>query len=346
MAQMVYDLIEPAVLVDFVRQWDNEVLRPSAQFTLDSYLPNRYVDDLDYRIRKGALNDVDIAEYRSWDTPARMTDRPGTFYIEGSLGPVSRQIPLGEEEHLRARSLLNRTNDPIIQAIYQDATRMTRAVQGRIEVARGDLIDDGAVTISENGLTLSADFGRSVDMSKTAATVWTNPAATIITELLAWVQAYEDLNGTTPDHMLCPKTRIGSFALNDEFRAYAAAFGTTPARINRQTIDNILAAEGLPSIRTYDTVVRKDGTVTRVLPVDKVYLMPSSSEPLGNTFYGPTAEALLLAEGGHIEMSAVPGIVAVVTRTEHPVQTFTVGTGVALPAMPNPDLVLDADVAA
>lgn len=345
MAQLVNDLIEPAVLVDFVRQYDNEVLRPSAQFTLDSYLPNRNVDDLDYRIRKGAFNDVDIAEYRAWDTPARMTGRPGTFYTEGSLGPVSRQIPLGEEESIRARALLTRNNDPIIAAIYEDAQRMIRSVQGRIEVARGDVIDDGIVTIAENGLALTANFGRDALMRKVAGMVWTNVAAPIVTDLLAWVLEYETLNGITPDHLLVPKTRIGSMALNTEMRNYAAAFGTTPSRINRQTIDNILSSEGLPPIRTYDTVVRKDGVVTRVLPLDKVYLMPPAGEPLGNTFYGPTAEALLLAERGLIEATAVPGVVAVVSRSEHPVQTYTVGTAVALPAMPNPNLVLDADVA-
>lgn len=345
MAQLVHDLVDPQLLIDFVRTWDREVLRPTAQFSLDSYLPNRETMDLDYRIRKGALNDVDIAEYRAWDTPARMTGRPGTFFIEGSLGPVSRQIPLGEEEGLRARALLAKTNDPIIQAIYADATQMIRSVQGRIEVARGDLIDDGIVTIAENGLTLTANFGRDASMRKTAATVWTNTAATILTELLGWVENYQDRNGTEPDHILMPKTRVGSLALNAEMRAYAAANGTTPNRINRATIDNVFAAEGLPPIRTYDTVVRINGTSTRVLPVDKVYLMPSASEPLGNTFYGPTAEALLLREKGLIEAEGIPGVVAVVTRTEHPVQTYTVGTAVALPAMPNPDLILDADVA-
>lgn len=346
MAALINDIVDPSVMVDFVRQWDNEVRRPTSKWTLDEYLPNREIEDLDYRIRKGTLNDTDIAEYRSWDTPARMTGRPGTFYIEGSLGPVSRQIPLGEEEGLRARALLAKTNDPIIQAIYQDATKMIRSVQGRVEVARGDLIDDGIVTIAENGLTLTANFGRSAAMRKTAATVWTNTAATILTELLGWVENYVDQNGSEPDHILMPKTRIGSLALNAEMRSYAASNGTTPNRISRGTINSILEEEGLPPIRTYDATVRINGTSTRVLAVDKVFLMPGSEEPLGNTFYGPTAEALLLAERGLIEASAAPGVVAVVTHTEHPVQTYTVGTAVALPAMPNPDLILDADVAA
>jgi hypothetical protein len=346
MAQLVNDLIDPQVLTDFVRAYDNEVLREEANWTLDRWLPNRYIDDLDYRIRKGALNDVDIAEYRAFDTPARMTDRPGTFFIEGSLGPVSRQIPLGEEEFLRARSLQANSNDPIIQQIYEDSTRMIRAVQGRVEVARGDVINDGIVTIAENGLVLTANFGRAALMSKTAAIPWTTTAtATPLADLLSWQNDYITQNGMEPAVVLTPKTRIGSLALNVEMRNYAAANGTVPTRINRATIDSILSAEGLPPFETYDGQVRKDGVATRVLPVDKVYLMPPEGNSAGNTFYGPTPEALLLAERGLIDRTAAPGVIAVITRTEHPVQTYTVGTAIALPAMPNPDLILDADVA-
>ncbi len=342
--QMVYDLVEPALLIDFVRQFDNEVLRPENRFTLDRWLPNRLSNDLEYRIRKGDFTDVDIAEYRAFDTPAPMTGRPGIAFIRGKLGPVSRQIPLGEEEYLRQRSLESGSNDPIITAIYDDAERMIRAVQARVEVARGDVIDDGIVTLAENGLVIEADFGRSAGMSVIAATVWTNPAAEILSELLAWTQAYTDLNGIEPAVMLMPKTRVANFALNTEMREYASANGTTPNRINRATVDSIFSNEGLPPIETYDVSVRKDGVATRVLPLDKVYLMPPVGAPLGNTFYGPTAEALKLRAKGLIEADAVPGVVAVVTETDHPVQTFTVGTALALPATPNPDLVLDATV--
>lgn len=347
MANLVFDLIEPGVLINYVRQFDNEILRPENQDSLENYLPNVQVEDLEYRIRRGQLNMVDAAEYRAWDTPAPMTGRQGVTFIEGSLGPVSRQIPLGEEEYLRTQSLLRGTNDPIINQIYQDSENMIRAVQNRIELARGDIINDGKVTIAENGLALEADFGRSGWASPTAAILWTTVAtATPLTDLLGWVQLYVDNNGTEPGEILMSKTRVANLALNAELRSYAAAMGTTPTRINRATIDNILANEGLPPIRLYDRTVRVNGTSTRILPTNKVFLMPPAGEPVGNTFYGVTAEALLLQGRGLIDATDTPGIVAVVTMTEHPVQTYTVGTAIALPAMPNPNLILDAVVAA
>jgi hypothetical protein len=141
------------------------------------------------------------------------------------------------------------------------------------------------------------------------------------------------------------RTRLANMALNTEMRTYAAANGTVPGRINQATIADIFAAEGLPPIELYDTQVRVDGTRTRVLPVDKVFLMPPDGQPYGATFFGPTAEALLLRNRGLIERNTAPGIVALVLQNDNPVQTFTLATAIALPASPNPDLVMDIDVA-
>jgi hypothetical protein len=102
----------------------------------------------------------------------------------------------------------------------------------------------------------------------------------------------------------------------------------------------------LPPISTYDVQVRVAGVATKVIPEKFVLLLPPRGEVLGNTFYGTTAEAIKLRSKGLIEASAMPGIVAVVTENEHPVQTFTVGTAIALPVLPVPELLMVAEVTA
>jgi hypothetical protein len=346
--QIMYDLVPPQILTQYVRAYDNEVLKPQAQFVLGQWLPDLMIDDLDYRIRQASLQDVDIAEYRAWDTPAKLTSRPGVTRLSGELGPISRGIMLGEEERLRERTLLLGTNDPIIDAIYADAERMTRSVRARIEMAIGDVINDGTVTIQENGLSLSVNFGRAGAMSVTAAgAMWTdNTNSHPLVDLLGWQETYFSTNGVLPGTLLLPRARLSNFALNAEMRSYAAANGTTPSRLNMQAVNDILASQGLPPIYVYDGQFRKDGSLTRTLPASKAFFLPAPGEGLGNVLWGTTAEALVLQSKGLIERTEAPGLVAFGLTQEHPVQTTTIATAVALPVMPNPNLVMDMTVTA
>lgn len=343
--QIIYDLVDLAELTQYSRQFDNEVLRPDARFVLGQFMPDLMIEDLEFKIRKNALQDVDIAEYRAWDTPAPMTARPGITRIRGELAPISRGIPLGEEETLRKRSLERDNNNPIISAIFEDTERMTRSVRARVEMAIGDVINDGKVTIAENGLAVEADFGRTGAMSVTASVLWTDAVnAKPVTDLLGWIQAYNDQNGSLPGSVLIPQARINNLFLNAELRALAASNGTTPNRINRRVINEILSEFDIPPFVIYDGQFRKDGTRTRVLPANKIFLMPPADEPLGNVFWGETAESLVLRGKGLIEAEEAPGLVTVVLFQDHPVQTTTISTAVALPVMPNPNLILDAVV--
>lgn len=345
--QILYELVPPQILTQYVRQYDNEVLKPQARFVLGQWMPDQNIDDLEYRIRKGSLQDVDAAEYRAWDTPGKLTSRPGTTRISGEIGPITRGIMLGEEERLRQRALLQGTDDPLIGEIYNDLERMTRSVRARMEMAIGDVINDGIVTISENNLSLSVDFGRSGAMSVTAANLWTD--ATLgkpLTDLLAYQETYFTTNGEVPGTLLLPRARLGNLALNTEMRQFAAANGTTPSRLNLAAINDIFAAEGLPPIYIYDGVFRVDGVQTRVLPSTKAFYLPDmSTSQMGNMFVGITAEALVLQQKGLIVAQEAPGLVGFVMTQEHPVQTTTMATAVALPVMPNPNLVMDMVVA-
>lgn len=339
----IWDLVDPVELTNYVRAFDLEMRRADAAFMLNEYLPDTTTEDLEFRIRQGSMQDVDVAQYRSWDTPAPMTDRPGTSYIAGEIGPVSRQIPLSEEERLRRDILLRGNNDPLVDMIYADAERMVRAVAARVEMARGDLIDDGKVTINENGVTVEADFGRDSAASPSAGTVWSNTSgATPLANLLAWTETYVDTNGFEPAEILIPRATVMYLALNAEFRNYLAAGGTTPTRLNLEGVAAVLQAEGLPPLRVYDAQFRVNGTRTRVLNANKIYMMPPKQAAYGETRWGVTAEATVM-KGRGLKFDA-PGIVSLIYGNDHPVQTSVLATAVALPLTPNPEYVFDCDV--
>lgn len=343
-SNFVYDLVEPALLTNYVREFDNEVLKN--QMGLEQFLPAQANPELEYRVTQNAFRDVDVAEYRAFDTQARMTGRQGFNRIRGELVPVSRQIPLGEEEMLRLRAVQggSAANDSLINAIFSDAERMIRSVQMRLEVARGQVLTTGKFTLAENGVNVEADFGMSATHKPTAAASWATSGTDILSDLLAWTQLYVDDNGVEPGMILMGRKVLSYLYNNSAFLDAAAFAGTTPSRLNNDMVDAVLAANGLPPVMLYDTVARIDGAQTRIIPDDKVLLLPPAGEALGATHYGITAEAIKLASKGMIEESAMPGVVAVVLENDNPVQTFTLGTAVAVPVLPNPDLVICADV--
>jgi hypothetical protein len=342
---MIFDLVEPAVLTQYVREYDNEVLRN--QMGLEQFLPNTPNPELEYRVTKNSFLDVDVAEYRPFDVQPTMTGRQGFERIRGELVPLGRQIPLTEEEHHRLRNLGGADgNSGIVNDIFADAERMVRSVQMRIEVARGQVLTTGKFTLAENNLVMEADFGMDPSHLPTVATTWSNPAATILSDLLSWQETYVDDTGVEAGVILTSRQNLGYMFLNTEMRQAAGFGGTVPSRLNVEMVDAIFAANGLPPVMLYDTKARIDGVSTRIIPANNVLLLPApgSSEALGATHYGITAEAMYLAEEGQIEASEMPGIVAVNYKNDAPVQTFTAAHAIAVPVMPNTQLVICADI--
>lgn len=344
-ARFLFDLVEPAVLTEYVRAFDNEVLRN--QFALDQFLPAFENSELEYSIDQSSWMDVDAAVYRAFDTQPPMTGRQGISRLRGELAPVSRQIPLTEEERLRLRAIREggSANQAQVDQIYADAERMVRSVQARLELARGQVITTGKFTLAgENGLTMEADYNMPGSHKPTAAITWATASTDILADLLTWMQLYVDDNGFEPGLMMMSRTILGYMINNTKMREAAAWGGTTPSRINLETVQAILSANGLPPVMIYDTQVRVSGVATRVIAADKLTFLPPTEVPLGRTHYGVTAEALALAEAGKIVESAMPGIVAVNLRNDSPVQTFTLATALAIPVLGNPNAIICADV--
>lgn len=343
---IIFDLVDPTELVGYSRQYADEVL--ANVFVGQNLLPNRAVDDIEYALRRVSRRDVDIAKYRPWDTPAPMTGRPGITRLRGEIAPVSRQIALSEEEGLRLRALESAAGGKeLVDTIFDDTELMIRAVEARIEVARFDALVDGILTLEENGLHLVVDYDMPATHKITAGTPWTVAnalTATPISDLLAAVERYSDDNGgNMPGKIVMSRKRLPGLQVNAEVLAFAASGGTTPRRVDLATINGVLADQDLPQIEFYDVKVRDLGVQKRVLGTEYVLLLPD--EKFGETLYGPTAEATLLAEKKYLKTKDVSGVCAVVTQNDHPVQTFTVGTGVALPVIADANELMTLKVA-
>lgn len=332
------DYIVPAELTGYVRAAlaDLEINK----FVLSQFLPSRPIDDLVYRFARGNIGFTDVATFRAYDAEASIAKRPGLQRVTGDLPPVSRKIRLGEYERLRQRHL----NPAIVEAVYNDADLMVAAVAGRLELARGTALSLAQVTINEDGVIATVDFGRlGAHTNQAPGTLWSNTSATPISDTLAWMATYQANNGGQKPGSILTSTQTVNYMLRTtELRNLAAAQGVSPSIVSQFVLSNILAAYGLPPIVINDEQLSVAGTVQRVIPANNFLLLPPvGEEDLGSTFWGTTAESL---EPEYELEGDEPGIVAGVYATQDPVALWTKASGIALPVLANPNLTFQAVV--
>lgn len=341
----VYDLVPPQELIGFVREILNEESRNP--LSLAQFLPNRNIVGITYRLTTGVLRDVAAAPVRPFDTPAPIGKRQGVTRKIGELLPISKKIDLAEEQTLRLRAAQTGNNSGLIDGIFNDAETMARAVAVRVEQLRGEALWSGQINLNENGVQQVLDFGRNGAHTVAPATLWSDTVNAVpVTNLIAWQQTYRATNGVGAAYALISSRILGYLSVNAQIRGLAVYNGNTPPFLGLGEINRLMQTNGLPQFVVNDTQVRNINDVaTRVIPDDKVVLVPPANEPLGSTLWGETAESTELIEAQQIGADDAPGVVAVVMKTFDPVATWTKAAGIVMPIVANPDLTFTADVA-
>lgn len=345
--QINTDYFLPAELTGYVRAALAD--QPANRFQLARWLPHRNVDDLEYRFNKGAGGLIEAAAYRAFDAESPVSSRPGLTRVTGELPPISRKIRLGEYDRLRQRANPSAT---VRAALLTDAERLTQQIAARFEVARGDALVNGSLTISENGVSATVDFGRVGTHSTSAGIAWSTTASAVpLANMLAWRKVYVATNGEPPGACLFSDTVLGYLLLNDAMRALDSTLVGSPSILTVDKLQAIMRAHGLPPFYIYDTQVKVNGSATRIIPENVFLFLPAPVDPndeqgtqLGASLWGTTAESLDARYG--LAGGAEPGIVAGIYDTDNPIALWTNAAAIGLPILANPDLTLKATVAA
>lgn len=333
------DYIEPADLTGYIRAAlaDYAINR----FTLSQFLPDRVVDDLEYRFGTGQQGLAEAVNFRAYDTESVIGSRPGIKRVSGELPPISAKLRSGEFDRLRFRQLNDQ--EQVALGLENDAARLTRGVAARIELARGDALVNGSVTISENGVEGTIDFNRPDEAVVNVANPWDTDAGDPVSDLVAAVLAYNTLNGVDPGAIVWSRKINAIVMRNNNIRKAAGTLIGESNILSQAAVVQIFDSFGLPPFQTYDAQVSVDSTATRVIPDDVVLLLPPPVAPdgwedteLGATFWGTTAESLEPNYG--IDLADAPGIVAGIYTTEDPVALWTKVAAIAVPVVANPGL--------
>lgn len=344
---IVYDgPVSPDALTTFIRKVPVE-----SALALVNLFPTRYFQ----------TNRIDWAEfvktnrtasYRSFDGTIHVSSRDAGSgkYVE--LLPFSDSLNQGEYETIAVEiARLGGTNKAAqVNAAYNDAERLVGTMHNRQELAWGDVLTDGKLTINEGGFSGEADYGVPANqITAPAGALWTDHATSVpLTDLDAW-QEIRIANGYgRAAKMLMGRARIGDLRRNKQVidAVYGATAGKTS--VSLAELNTLLDSEQLPVVLpSYDTSLNVEGANTRVFAADKVALLPESLADLGFFAFGLSATALELAKSNQAEMTfgEASGIVGVVEKVGPPYREFTFVDAVGMPILTNAGLLTVADVA-
>lgn len=331
------DLVTPDELTEYARRQQEELYQVDSLVAL---FPHQTTvgNTVSYVVTENGL--VPTAEFRAYDAESSIggkTQRGRKITLE--LPPVSQKNRIGELDIMRSRADLPEAVQR--KSIANSATDVVTSIEDRMELARGEILETGRLTIKENGLWVDEDLGRDSDLTVAADIPWEDPDAKILDDLMAWSRTYAGKpgNGKRPEEMWGSELIMSALQTNGQILG-AIDSNATLALASVEQVNAVLTAHRLPRFRQYDRQVNAGGQVRRVLSEEKLFFAPASG--LGATTWGVAAEAYdpdyALAAG------AEGGIVAAAHKTHDPYGFWVRATGVALPVLTAPNSSMVAGV--
>lgn len=331
----ILQLISDADRLDFSRNLS--IARPA--YLGDRLFPDQKTENMaaEYlRLASGATMPV-MATVHALDSEAEIGSRPVFDKTRVEKLLIKRKINQSERVRLLSESGVYK-DDAIVRYVFDDMRLMADAVKVRTEVAKMEVLATGKMTIKENNLNMTVDYG--VPAGNTAYQFDLGTDADIIGQIQALVDAAAD-NGETITELVTSKKVVRKLAANKGIQTLifgSVGQGTYVPMDRLQSLFNQLF--GFSTISTNDLrykVQRADGTeeAKRFFQDDKLSFLSTGGASFGAGLWGVTPEE---AEyGQYSEKSADQYITITQWATPDPVAVWTKASGLFIPVLPNPN---------
>lgn len=339
--------------------WKDNILGlvPQQDWLSISFIPTRQNDPID-----GLFNDVRtdnlvaywqtisseyqipmMAQFHAFDTEAQTTFRVpvDTNYIEKGLVKVK----LNQSERMRALLRAGVKEDALYDYVIRDGARLAEQVITRSKVAKNELMATGKITIKENNLNLSPDYGVTED--QTSFELDLSPDADISAQLQVIVDAAL-AKGVTLTGLQTSRQNLTKMRQNAALQKAVNGGSGAGALLSRAALESHLETEyGLGRIITNDLTygeeaeIGKDGRpkiiTARYYPANKVTFFATSPQGiLGSCAWGDPPEATT-GDLSTAKTSDESPYVYIDQWTEHdPKVLWTKASGLFIPVLFNP----------
>lgn len=331
----ILTLISDKDRIDFAQNFS--VNRPA--YLGDRLFPDVKTENLkaEYlRMANGATLPV-MATVHAFDTEAQIAGRDSFDKIEVEKLLIKRKINQSERVRMLTETGVNSDN-ALIRYIFDDMARLAEGVKTRTEVAKMEVLSTGKMTIVENNLNLTVDYG--VPTDNVGYSVTTGAEDDILGQIQAICDAAK-AKGETITEMVTSTKVIRKLSANKGiqtmiFGALGQGTYVTFARLQS------LFAEmfGITSITANDAQYRyekADGSkaIARYFPEDTISFISQATTRFGAGLWGVTPEERV--QGPFTAKSQSQFVTLSQWATPDPVAVWTKASGVFIPVLPDPN---------
>ena len=293
-----------------------------------------------------------MAQFHAFDTESQKTFRIpiDTHNVEKGL----IKVKINQSERMRALTRAGVQNDAMFDYVINDGIRLADQVFTRSKVAKNELMATGKVTIKENDLNLTVDYG--VPEANTAYTLdFSSDAAEDISSQIQAIIDDATSKGVTINGMMTSKASISKLRNNEALQVIIGGASAKGQLIRRAALDAYLEEEfGIDTIITNDLTYGKSATIgadgrpviatARYFPKDKVtFFANNPGGKLGTGLWGnpPEVDDFEIRVGS----SGVSPYVYVSQWFEQdPHVLWTKASALFMPVLYNPDSLFIASV--
>lgn len=327
-------MIDQAELLDFSR---NYVIQRPAN-VLDSFFTDEKTESIMAKWFFLTGNDQipAVASVHAFDTEAQIASRVVPKMIETEKLLIKRKINQSE----RLQQIIERGgfgNSILNDVLFNDFRMLADSVKDRTIVAKAELLATGKMSIKENHLDISVDYG--IPTENKMEFDWSKNDVDYLGDIQKAVDIATE-SGRKITGMITSQKNISKMMLNKNIQTAILGTNGSGAMVSRAQIQTLFAEYfGFSEIVVSDDkykVENANGTTTmhRYFPEDVVTFYAKTGTSLGVGLWGVTPEEK--EQGAFTQKSMNQFITLTQWKEPDPVAVWTKASGLFIPVLPDP----------
>lgn len=292
-----------------------------------------------------------MAQFHGFDTEAKTTFRVPVDRHNIEKGLI--KVKINQSERMRTLLRSGVQNDDLYDYIIRDGIRLSDQVVTRSKVAKNELLATGKVTIKENNLNLTVDYG--VPNANTSLTLDLSSSADIISQIQTIVDSAKNA-GVTITGIYTSNANINKIRKNAGLQTAINGNIGAGAMIRRTAMEEFMSEEfGINTIMTNDLTYGKNATIgangrpnittARYFPQNKVtFFATNPGGRLGRGLWGDPPEIDNARFYSNEEPSSSPFVYVTQKMEWDPAVLWTKASGLFMPVLFNPNSLYIATV--